>query len=814
MPPSAGTPARARAPSIAETSRVVAVFTRSIDREGASASAIVEASEALTEALARGARTTPSEAQRCAEAIARAVRDVSRSGAVCVSMFVAFEALSATYGGGKRLDACAAAVAERACGKVEGDDNEHVARAFEALRLFINVRGFTDSTRASLMPALKFARKLLDTETLGEEPVQAALLLAAAHITSERIDGIDEAWRKKARRVLDDSPISIRTLIGPQAAYMSRTDTKAAARRILKSISRVTLDTELSEIRERSTAEEETSVLDESTTRSSSPSPEASTNERLEDVTFAMRRHFDCALAERLAPGTGVHDMFSYQIDVMCAYAKDFCETIAAATKWVRACRRVLRKSMMLRQNATSNRTLEHALRMTLDANVSALTSLSRLAKMVGARKIILASNSMSFITAKNIDAWVRVGFDLVKVAAREHRGLAALSVVALATHEPQLHIHTGASKPLSVRLAFVLWSRMVHARRADAKGTLFALLHYENTLQKKAFQALRDFAPYHRKQAQALVLKFGLRWRKNAHEIHERAGQSFAQDFDADVPPMERVSSPTLTPMGSRPSLTPWSPARIGPGSSRAKTLKTSTTSKGGSRVSFEDAVELISVPQLVFTEEQTTLYDIFQAWAEYTYEQRFVGTSLVALKHRNQSLMRKCLSALRRHVVRSVAFREKLVVVENATLRLEFLVCAGAAFRKWLAGVRYIKRLYAFVDGEVERWREELRMDCFRAWREIAASGARMTLWEEQMLADVTPSLEKFRRQMWFQRWIMAQQAFLEERFAVARSHRAKAILRAWRLHAGELVVRRLVSTAIERLSLLDVSGPPTVD
>lgn len=87
-------------------------------------------------------------------------------------------------------------------------------------------------------------------------------------------------------------------------------------------------------------------------------------------------------------------------------------------------------------------------------------------------------------------------------------------------------------------------------------------------------------------------------------------------------------------------------------------------------------------------------------------------------------------------------------------------------------------------------------------------------MTLWEEQMLADVTPSLEKFRRQMWFQRWIMAQQAFLEERFAVARSHRAKAILRAWRLHAGELVVRRLVSTAIERLSLLDVSGPPTVD
>lgn len=229
---------------------------------------------------------------------------------------------------------------------------------------------------------------------------------------------------------------------------------------------------------------------------------------------------------------------------------------------------------------------------------------------------------------------------------------------------------------------------------------------------------------------------------------------------------------------------------------------------------MSFEDTVELIAAPQLVLTEEQSTLFETFQAWAEYTYEQRFVGTSLVALKHRNESLMRKCLFALRRHVVRSVAFREKLVVVENATRRLEFLVCAGAAFRKWIGGVRYIKRLYAFVDGEVDRWREELRMNCFRAWREIAVSGARMTLWEEQMLADVAPSLDKFRRRMWLRRWIMAQQAFLEERFAIARSHRAKVILHAWRSRAGELVVRRLVSTAIERLSLLDFSGPPTVD
>jgi len=797
-------PTRARAPSIAETTRVVVAFARVVDREGASASGVVEASEALTEALARGARATPSETRRCAEGIARVMRDVSRSGAVCLAVFDAFGALSATCGGGKRLDACAAAVAERACRKVEGDDDEHVARAFEALRLYVSVRGISDSTRASLMPALKFAWKLLDTETPSEESMQAALLLAAAHITGERIDGIDEAWRKKARQILNDSSISIRTLIGPQAIYMSHTHANAAARQILKSISHVTLETGLSESADRTTVDEETRSLDGCMTRSSSPSTAASTNKRTEEVTFAMRRHFDCALGERLAPGTSVHDMFSYQIDVMCAYAKDFCETLTIATKWVRACRKALRKSMMLRQTAASNRTLEHALRTTLDANVCALTSLSRLAEMVGARKILLANQSMAFITTKNIDAWVRVGFDLVKVAAREHRGLAAFSVIALASHEPAVRTHMGVCRPFGLRLAFVLWSRMVHARRTDAKGALFALLHYENKLQKKAFQALRNFAPYHRQQAQALVRKFGLRWRKNAHEIHERAGGDFAQEFHTHVPSMERMS-PTSTPKGSNLR----SPALIGPSSSRARTLMTSTTSKGGSRVSFEDAVELIATPPFVVTEEQAMLYDIFQAWAEHTYEQRFVGTSLVALKHRNQTLMRKCLLAMRKHVVRSVAFREKLVIIENATLRFEFLVCAGAAFRKWVSGVRYIKRLYAFVDGEVERWREELRMDCFRAWREIAVSGATMTLWEEQMLADVMPSLEKSRLRMWFQRWIMANQTFLEERLTMARSHRAKVILRAWRLSAGELVVRRLVSTAIERLSLLEISS-----
>ena len=95
----------------------------------------------------------------------------------------------------------------------------------------------------------------------------------------------------------------------------------------------------------------------------------------------------------------------------------------------------------------------------------------------------------------------------------------------------------------------------------------------------------------------------------------------------------------------------------------------------------------------------------------------------------------------------------------------------------------MRYIKRLYAFVDEEVVRWRTELRMNCFRAWREVAASGAQTTLWEEQMLADVTPTLNEYRRRVWMRHWIDATHASLEERYDAARKHRTSTLPLAWK-------------------------------
>ena len=125
-------------------------------------------------------------------------------------------------------------------------------------------------------------------------------------------------------------------------------------------------------------------------------------------------------LAEPLDASVTVDAMFSYQIDGMCAYSEAFCDTLVAAAKWVRKCRATLRRSTLLKLNSASNRAIEHALRAVLDANVLALTSLTRLAKMVGERKLLLANRDEAFIASKNVEAWVHSGFALLRTAARQ----------------------------------------------------------------------------------------------------------------------------------------------------------------------------------------------------------------------------------------------------------------------------------------------------------------------------------------------------------------------------------------------------------
>ena len=157
-----------------------------------------------------------------------------------------------------------------------------------------------------------------------------------------------------------------------------------------------------------------------------------------------------------------------------------------------------------------------------------------------------------------------------------------------------------------------------------------------------------------------------------------------------------------------------------------------------------------------------------------------------------------------MRRYVVRSVGAREKHVAIEQAARSLDFYVTGGAAFKRWIAGVRYIKRLYAFVDEEVERWTVELRVNCFHAWREIAASRSAATLWEEQMLADIMPTMENNRRRVWLKRWSFAAQALIERHAQFARAHYTKTLLRQWHTRTQASIVSRIVASALDKLSL----------
>ena len=205
---------------------------------------------------------------------------------------------------------------------------------------------------------------------------------------------------------------------------------------------------------------------------------------------------------------------------------------------------------------------------------------------------------------------------------------------------------------------------------------------------------------------------------------------------------------------------------------------------------------------PHVAVTDEQRVLFDAFHAWVDFTYDSLTSGSNLRAIQHRNRTLVRKAFIAMRRYVLRSVGVREKAVTIEAATQKLDFYISGGAAFRKWRAGVQYIKRLYAYVDEEVKRWEIELLANCFRAWREVAASGARSTMWEEQMLADVKPALDKYRSVVWLKRWVEATQISTEERLAAARKEWLRRLLRAWKTRSTQLIVRRLVAECVVKL------------
>lgn len=820
-------------PTRAETSSATMAFAATMGRDGASAAACAIVSEALVDAFARGAELNVREFERVLEGVRRGMATEERRGKACVGAFDVFGAMSAVAGKSEALDAVGVAVAERAAKKAEGDDDAHVARAMEALRFNI-VRRATiredgmivpdaDSNVGEIVaPMVKFATKLLEAETSREDAVQAALFLAAVCAVCGHLKDVDDRWRAKARAIMNASPISIRTLVGAKVKYMSSARAKDAARRALKSISHVTTpiadarrlkdgaraqttDAASASARAIATPCGVTEDDERAAAAARDAEDEAAAEKKQTDASFAMRRHFECVFKGDASGDTSVHDFFSYKIDVVCAFSQDFLGTLSAAIKWVRKCRMTQRRAMILKVNATSHRTMEHALRTKIEANVSALGRLAHLADMVGARRLILANKDKPFVTSRNVDEWVQSGFDLVRVIARSTPSLGAFCVVAFASHTPSNTRLIDSLSVLSTRMAFMRWSRAMYFRRAEAKEKLVALVHYETAVMRKAFGALREYAPYHRERAKELVLKFGLRWRSNAQTRSKYV--SFDHEYAAASTSLAANRPDSIARANSFYGSKPWSPSLKGPGSSsRGKSRRTLSVLSRGSKGALADHSDFEPdvAPVVALTDEQRRMQELFHAWIEFVYEQISTGSSLRAIEHRNVSLMRKSFKAMRRYVVRSVGVREKNVAVESAAHKLDFFITGGAAFRRWLKGVRYIKRLYAFVDEEVVRWREELRMNCFRAWREVAASGAQTTLWEEQMLADVTPTLNQYRRRVWMHHWMDATRVSLEERYDAARRRRASTLLRAWKTRAERLAIRRCVDEMMARLSL----------
>lgn len=736
-----------------------------------------------------------------------------------------------------------------AVGRRTRERRPQAARGLEACRAIVRRADASTSGVSAiavvdaLKPALRFAQTVLNSKSsTSAAAVQAALFLARACDVAGHVD-VEDDWRIKARAVLESNSISVHTLVGPMVKYMSAAKVNEAARAELKRAARVTAPVLLppeplvntSAMRGDESADDDdiaTAVapLDEQFTPGTSHPlstsmpvdvadvirDEICNNQRRDrvhvvDTPFATRRHFECDFETPLPASTKLDDLFFYEIDAMCAYADQFEETLALTLKWMRKCAATLRQSVLRKVNLTSNRPMEHALRSCLDTHLTALTRLLKLAKIIGARNLMLVNEDKALISSYNIERWISSAFGWIRVAARKEQSLTSYAVMVMCCYDPNGQKFSKTDN-IPLRLAFTRWSRLMYAHRVQAKRQLLALVHYENSLLRKSFDVLREFAPYHRERVADLARIAGLRWRANAHVMATRVGGGTMND-ELDIAYPEDMSfgeSPggliSLKLPSRRDSFalmfSNGAPSTSGPARSRkthSAVSKSSVTSVGEHDEAF-DAVELDSA----FTSEQILMYDAFQAWIEQTYVQLSTGPNGCALLHRNDTLMRKAFKAMRRYVVRSVGAREKHVAIEQAARSLDFYVTGGAAFKRWIAGVRYIKRLYAFVDEEVERWTVELRVNCFHAWREIAASRSAATLWEEQMLADIMPTMENNRRRVWLKRWSFAAQALIERHAQFARAHYTKTLLRQWHTRTQASIVSRIVASALDKLSL----------
>lgn len=784
-----------------------------------------EARAALKEAVARGeAFGSARDVDRSAHSIRRLL--ASEGG--CVDAFGVLMTVSSVRTGWKTssaLEEAVGACAERIAAKTPEDDEGHARLGFEALRFYVRPPGWSQLAveRAKrvvrrLDLAVQFAMKLVlaaedAEEEKTEETLQAALLLISVVDVCgvkefERVCG--SSWPSVVEKILSTAQIPMETLIGPGGKYMSAAAVRKMARSELKLFADVVAKIKADRLAQRKSSdldmktegdsphsvstfhEEEEQPLAEASSPETSVSQAAQKNS---EAVFATRRHFDLDVSSTASEEPSVSDLFHYQIDAMCAYSEEFNDTIQSAIRWIRRCRATLRRTTLLK-TSTISRGLEHALRASLDSNLASLHKISRLAKMVGVRKFLTANEDKTLITPQNIDAWVTTGFRLVRIAARSDASLAPIAIMALVS----ISTASKNASAISLQVSFTRWCRTVHARRADAKAELMALVHYEHNLMSKALAALREYAPYHRETTNRLVVEFGLRWRDNARLLSEKVAQlpdSYEDGEEGTTQSPLRGNSTTYSHSWRPESLIRASKS-FGPRSSRARSRRTRSVTSHSSQGTHDMELD----PPVAMTDEQRVLFDAFHAWVDFTYDSLTSGSNLRAIQHRNRTLVRKAFIAMRRYVLRSVGVREKAVTIEAATQKLDFYISGGAAFRKWRAGVQYIKRLYAYVDEEVKRWEIELRANCFRAWREVAASGARSTMWEEQMLADVKPALDKYRSAVWLKRWVEATQISTEERLDMARKEWLRRLLRAWKTRSTQLIVRRLVAECVVKL------------
>ena len=767
----------------------------------------------VARACARASATATATTKPSASALAliastcaKRVRTKEGEGA-----FEVVVALCAIPGGGA---ACARSGVMEAALETFSEGGSRRALGFEAARAMARAMEHgeeVDEIERALIDVYERAKEALgeNEAAADEEAAQAALLLARARDGSRSVD-VGEEWCARARQVLEARAISKRTLVGPAWKYMSKAQLEETARSELKRIARGTSTARaladggrsggfLPGARDEDHLADEKTPLSEETlviVRESSVdrAVEALNKERRErafeaDAPFATRRHFVCDLKLPLPADLNLDDLFFYEIDAVCAYSEEFERTLALTLKWVKKCAATLRRSVTGKTTLASNRGVEFALRARLFHQVTALNRLTKLAKITGARNLLLANEDEAFISAYNIERWISRAFSLIRDAAKRDQSLTSYAVMALICHDPEAQ-RFSKSEHIPLHLAFIRWSRLMYAHRAKAKKGLLALVKYESALVRKSFYALREFLPYHRERLATLALKAGLRWKANASVMASRrsiratsedgldnAFQVDASFKDSPEESIHRTTSSRRDKLARMSSIDAPSIGRVR--SRKARSIYSKTSLSVGE---LEDLAAAAALENSL-SPEQLILYEAFHSWVELTFAQLSLGANGLAMDHRDETLIRKAFTAMRRYVARSVAFRKKCITIEKASIKLDLYITGNHAFKRWLAGVRYIKRLHAFVDSEVERWTMEFRVNCFQAWREVGASRSEASVHH--------------RARVLLYSWSAVARTMAEER--VVSTQRKKALLRRWRASARASVVARVVANAL---------------